>query len=665
MKIATICAPDMHHFIDGIESVFRAGGHEVRRFICTTDRQVRESLTWADVVWAEFANEIAAEASRQGHPALIVRLHSYEAHGENALVTQIDWARVAHLVVTSQHVHDIAKESAPQIANVPTSMFPSAVDTDRFVLADRSGSPGTRIGVVAYVRPEKNPPAWLQIMAKLPKQYTLDVAGELDHPGAKSYLMHAVPMLGLSSRVRFLGHVANEDIPAFWREHDICLSASTREGHPYNVCEAMATGAQPVVHEYLGATKQFPRDCLWKTIDQAVGQIVRRAPERRSTEAPRAWRQYIEDRGYSLTAQAPELLALIETVGGKLEESAGGAGCSVPTPEVPSSTPAPSTTLCSLAMIAMIRGPMAVRWLQRAIDSAKGIYDEVVIVVDSRSMDDDLNFVGAVVVRREFTSFSDQRNYAASLCHGEWIFVLDADDYFETTGDLRDLMVQAPDDVDRIQCIEKTVDENGKEIEVGTAVVAYRRTRCEWRYRGHNELYGSDRTRLQSNAVMVYRHPWSDEGKEHARRTIPLLMQDLAENPDTDPHAPYYLARMHHMLGDFAEVAKWADMAIKRAPKSIGHSPAWYLLTNAIHRLHGIGPASQVCAAGLKLHPMMPDLLDFAQMVTFSQWTTACRDINNPYLATSQGTPKRLKEWQKIAAAHEWAVNEGAEEAAA
>lgn len=56
--------------------------------------------------------------------------------------------------------------------------------------------------------------------------------------------------------------------------------------------------------------------------------------------------------------------------------------------------------------------------------------DEI-IVVDSKSTDQTIAIaanLNATVYIRDFTNFSDQRNYAIGKCAGDWIFFLDADE---------------------------------------------------------------------------------------------------------------------------------------------------------------------------------------------------------------------------------------------
>lgn len=76
--------------------------------------------------------------------------------------------------------------------------------------------------------------------------------------------------------------------------------------------------------------------------------------------------------------------------------------------------------------------------LAKSLSSVKGLADEIVIV-DSGSTDNTVQVAerfGAKIFKRDFDSFSDQKNYALSLAVNEWVLHLDADEVL--SGQLKD-----------------------------------------------------------------------------------------------------------------------------------------------------------------------------------------------------------------------------------
>jgi len=68
--------------------------------------------------------------------------------------------------------------------------------------------------------------------------------------------------------------------------------------------------------------------------------------------------------------------------------------------------------------------------ISKALESVKGFVDEIVIV-DSGSTDNTIKIAeqfGAKVFKRDFDSFSKQKNYALSLAKNKWALHLDADE---------------------------------------------------------------------------------------------------------------------------------------------------------------------------------------------------------------------------------------------
>lgn len=651
MKIALLHGADLDHFLPGIERVFQGAGHETRRFAPRDKGEVKDALAWGDVVWCEFANQVAMAASYVGHPNIVVRLHRYEADG---LVSKIRWEAVRTLVATSDHVLARAHETCPVMAGVETAVIPSGVDTERFALQPHG--PGRRIGVVAYVQGRKQPGLWLQILDDLrvlDPDWELHVAGEIVEPEWGRYL-RSMPGVHLH------GPVA--DVAAWWADKDHCLSASIDEGCPYNILEAMACGVRPVIHRYPGAAAQFPADLLWSTVREAAGKLKTVFPLDWSPTSPpdadllydpMRYRRIVEER-YSLAAQTPALLAVVEkpprAVPGRPSEivvQRGGERQDAPGESLPpvlrAHRSASTRPLCSLAMIALVRDEqdiphsVTVPMLEKAVASVADVCDEFVIVLDDRSRPLVPWMKGMRIVRRKWTdSFAEAREYAAKVAAGDWLLVLDADDWFEVTGNLRESMEVAPPECDVLIAQVKNVDEEGNVRDEAREVVAYRRKEAlSWRNRGHNQLSGYEKWAM-TDALLVSLYPRSRD-REKAEATLALLLKDLEERPgDISTH--FHLAKTYVLLGDVENAKKWSRATVDAEPVNVVYASAWHTLVYATLDTEGLDAAEAVVERAYSLHRRHPDILHARAFVQLARAAEAASDPDNPYIATSLRT---------------------------
>lgn len=640
MRIATVHSPDLHHFLDGIEGVYRKAGHEVRRFCPTTRDELVAALAWGEMAWAEFASEVAGACSYLGHPNLVVRMHSYEAYFGH--VERVKWENVRTLVHTSEHVLELATRKAPAIQHVAKAFIPSGVDTEKFALQPHQH--GTRIGVVARMTGIKQPGMWLQALASLRDSgtdYTLHIAGTDETGEWDIYLRHMAEAMGLADKVEFCGQVS--DMAEWWRDKDYCLSTSAREGCPYNVIEAMACGVRPLVHAYWGADKQFDSCVLWNDASE-LPFIV--ASDRYSGH----W----FDARYSLAAQTPALLALLDAPKKFLrpmssEVVIGGEAVDGRTAETPldssepsrGETPRPSTNLCSLAMIALVRDQAEVEAMEKAVASVANVCDEFVIILDERSVQLIPWLPNMRIIRRKWTdSFSAARNYAAAMARCDWLLVLDADDHFETTGNLRESMEVAPPECQALVADCRNVNEHGATRDEEIQVVAYRRGKAYWDKRGHNQLTGYDKW-AKTTAVLVSVYP-SSRDREKAERTLPLLLKDFEDHP-ADTTTPFHIAKTYIALGDIANAKKYARITTDMDPTSVVFSGAWRILIFSTLDTEGLDACEKVVERAYVLHPKHPDILHARAFVQLARMNEAAADPANQYLATTLATLKYIQ----------------------
>ena len=246
--------------------------HYETRFIASgPGAELAEAIAWADIVWLEWCWDHAVWATQQilkpGTPC-VVRLHSIEAL-QTDYPRRMNWSRVSQIVTPGADIRDILLPMV--LADVPIQVIPNGIDTHRF----RPGAPDRfRVGWVGHLEPKKNPMLLMQIAYRLHRQdprYSFHVAGAFTDLRTARYLRQMQAALGLAGTLWFDGHVA--DMPVWYADKGILLSTSMYESFGMNIGEAMATGAFPVIHDFPGADRLWPRECLFASIEEATGLI--------------------------------------------------------------------------------------------------------------------------------------------------------------------------------------------------------------------------------------------------------------------------------------------------------------------------------------------------------------------------------------------------------
>lgn len=180
-------------------------------------------------------------------------------------IHNVNWKNVDRLFCVNSWIADQVR---PKFGRIPVSVVYNSVDPRRWTFKPRTM--GYNIGMACHVHPKKNLPLAVQILAHLPSEYELHIAGEVQDKCTESY----IDCIGKAIRRRIVmyGHVPSEDMNLWWENMQYCLSTSISEGSPNNVMEAMAKGIKPVVHLWPGAEDQF-NGFTFKTVDDAVQSI--------------------------------------------------------------------------------------------------------------------------------------------------------------------------------------------------------------------------------------------------------------------------------------------------------------------------------------------------------------------------------------------------------
>lgn len=247
--------------------------------------EVTQAARDADILWFEWCGPLAVFATNQMDlrgKKTIIRLHSFEAI-DTDFPNEVFWGNADHLVLVCDDVLDILRSRRPDIARqTDVRVIFNAIECARF--ANSAPKIMTDIAWVGGLEMKKNPALFLQIMAKLAAidpAYRLHVAGQFTDLRTLHYLTHLTDRLGLKEHITYYDYVT--EMSAWLAGKGVLLSTTLYESFGMNIGEAMAAGAFPVIHDFPGADRLWPSECLFSTVDEAVG-LIRNAAAGRYTD---------------------------------------------------------------------------------------------------------------------------------------------------------------------------------------------------------------------------------------------------------------------------------------------------------------------------------------------------------------------------------------------
>ena len=307
-KVSVICMSGLDNFIDNIIDGL-SDGYMVRKFIVKTEQDIYNAIDWGQIIFLEWANQsavIATNYERIKDKKVVLRLHRYEAFTD--FPKQINWSVVDRLIFVASHIREILDELSPGIVEkVKSEVIYNGVDVEK--IKSLNISTGYNIAIVALINYKKNPPMVLQIMKKLvdiDKKYMLHWAGAFQDSHYQTYLDYMIKEMKLENNIKFYGWV--EEMDEFWKNKNYLLSASIHEGHPYNVMEAMIRGIKPIIHNFRGAKKLYPKHTIFNTIEGAVNIITN------ENYYSNAYRNWVIDRKWTLENQLENIKKVIEGI---------------------------------------------------------------------------------------------------------------------------------------------------------------------------------------------------------------------------------------------------------------------------------------------------------------------------------------------------------------
>lgn len=207
----------------------------------------------------------------------------------------------------------------------------------------------------------------------------------------------------------------------------------------------------------------------------------------------------------------------------------------------------------SLCMIALNEAET----LPGCLAAAAGLYDELIVVVDSRTTDATARIAqsfGAKVLSLEYVAPGHKgkaRQMGIDAASGDWIVVLDADETITDPVRLRSVLLAAPKSTGGMNVHFANVDDQGRRVLEWYQKRCFRRERYRYIHREHEIPVACVADPGPDGYVDVtfeHRPPAAREPLK-MQPMLERLMLDVAEHPD-DPHSLYMCARQHGLAGN-------------------------------------------------------------------------------------------------------------------
>ena len=315
-KVHFFCGKGLTSFITPVISQI-SGMFDTKLVEVSEGKRLAEDIQEADVIFIEWANELAVALTQQWKDVLknktvIIRLHSYEALG--GYVQFINWNVVDHLIFVAPHVRDVSMAlisvmkdkndpNAP-IKNFPIHVVPNGVNMKEFPLTEAVrpndivflGSISHKKGITLLVEA-------IKAINKNHPKYDFHIGGDFQDMRYKFYINETLRTLIDRGKVTIYGRIDNP-VP-FLNGVKAILCTSPWEGHPVGIMEAMAMGVRPLIHDFYGAGAMYPSDFLWSDIPSLLKMLKDKGRPRMN------YRRFLENKFWTLDNAADNIAAII------------------------------------------------------------------------------------------------------------------------------------------------------------------------------------------------------------------------------------------------------------------------------------------------------------------------------------------------------------------
>ncbi len=281
-----------------------SGENEVRVFQGQSTEEMQDMLSWADIAWFEWCDDLLIEATKQPKTCRILcRLHSYEAFTK--MPSKVNWERVDHLLFVNESVRELFRKQVT--TTVETSVIHNGLDLQKYTIPE--GKPlSKKIASVGYINYKKNPALLLYCFKKIHQhdpEFSLHVAGTHQNPRIQVYFEHFLKENPLP--VYFDDWV--KDMPSWYADKGWVISTSFFESFHYSIAEGMASGLVPLIHNWYGAENLYPKKFMFNDPDDCQ-ELVASLKTEEIGQLRENNRQFIAER-YDAREKMAEISALM------------------------------------------------------------------------------------------------------------------------------------------------------------------------------------------------------------------------------------------------------------------------------------------------------------------------------------------------------------------
>lgn len=227
------------------------------------------------------------------------------------------------------------------------------------------------------------------------------------------------------------------------------------------------------------------------------------------------------------------------------------------------------------------------KWLENVTK-----YADECIVLDTGSTDDTYALAkagGAQVEKFDWQDdFSEAKNALLQKASGDWLVVLDADEYIDRPEALRGIVAEWEFYHHEIEILVMTnvnvdVDDGNREISHNPTTRVYRNGRgLKYKGRVHERLLTEDghlpMTGREERLRIIHTGYSTSLMAAKTERNLALLQQDIAEHGEQPQHYRY-LAESYYELGKYGEAQLYALRAIEAPVQGIGMQSDMYYIT--------------------------------------------------------------------------------------